>query len=153
MSCPNKCDLSYAEVFCLRNLCRMPQCKAINCKNKHQKGGKSFFLIPDPKKSEANRSLCKKWIDLLRNDKLNINTFVSNSSRVVCEDHFAPDSFVDPYSNSVATSLNFKPTRKILKPGALPVYVDTYPKKEKTRQSTKTLMQKRHDTQVKTPRT
>ena len=129
----------------------MPQCQAINCKNKPQKGGKSFFQIPDPRKSpkKVNRALCKKWIDLLRNDKLDINNFVSNKSRVVCEDHFHPDSFTDPYSNSVAASLSFKPTRKSLKPGSLPVLVEAHPKKEKTRQSTTSLLKKRQDAQVK----
>ena len=128
----------------------MPQCQAINCKNKQQKGGKSFFHIPDPRKSpkKVNRALCKKWIDLLRNDKLDINNFVSNRGRVVCEDHFLPESFTDPYSNAVAASLNFKPTRKSLKPGALPVLVDHQPRREKTRQSTTSLMKKRQDAQV-----
>ena len=72
---------------------KMPQCQAINCSNKQGKGGKSFFQIPHPQKSKAHRALCKKWIELLRNDKLSIETFVNNKSRVVCEDHFPPESF------------------------------------------------------------
>ena len=34
--------------------------------------GRVFFQIPDPRKSKFHRVLCKKWLDLLRNDKLYI---------------------------------------------------------------------------------
>ena len=59
------------------------------------------------------------------------------------------DSFTDPFSNSVAASLSFKPTRKSLKPGSLPVLVEAHLKKEKTGHSTTSLLKKRQDAQVK----
>ena len=126
----------------------MPQCQAINCSNKQGKGGKSFFQIPHPQKSKAHRALCKKWIEILRNDKLSIETFVNNKNRVVCEDHFPPESFEGVFASSVAGSLSFFPKRKQLKPYALPTLVQAYAREEKTRRSTNELLKKRHEAQV-----
>lgn len=122
--------------------------KCLNCANKQGKGGKSFFQIPHPQKSKAHRALCKKWIELLRNDKLSVETFVNNKSRVVCEDHFRPESFEGVFSSSVAGSLSFFPKRKQLKPNALPTLVKTYAREENKRHSTNELLKKRHNAQV-----
>lgn len=54
---------------------------------------KVFFEIPDPRKSTEKRKLCKLWINHLRNDKLNIETFQWSKSRVVCQDHFTENCF------------------------------------------------------------
>ena len=127
----------------------MPQCQAINCSNRQHRGGKSFFQIPDPRKSKFHRALCKKWLDLLRNDKLCISNFVGNKSRVVCEDHFLPDCFEGVFSNSVAASLNFKHKRKQLKPDALPtiVHVNTDTSQAHSRRSSDQI-KKRREAQV-----
>ena len=98
-----------------------------------------FFQIPDPRKSKFHHKLCKKWLDLLRNDKLCISNFVGNKSCVVCQDHFLQDCFEGVFSNIVVASLNFKHKRKQLKLDALPTIIhinkDTY-RQEHSRRST-----------------
>ena len=71
----------------------MPSCQAFNCTNEKGKCKKRFFLNPDPTKSTVKRRLCKQWINNLKNGKLRFETFIFNSSKVVCKDHFTADSF------------------------------------------------------------
>ena len=99
----------------------MPSCQAINCTNTKGKCSKSFFEIPDPSKSAQKGKLCKLWIHHLRNDKLNIESFVWSKSRVVCEDHFEDSCF---HRSTLAGSLGFKASKPRLKPGAIPTIVN-----------------------------
>ena len=127
----------------------MPSCQAINCTNTRGKCQKSFFEIPDPLKSTEKRRLCKKWIDHLRNDKLNIETFVWSKSRVVCDDHFEENCFET--SPTIAMSPGFK-VKPILKEGAIPTIVKSGPgidRRVKERKSSQALLEKRKKAQVK----
>ena len=131
----------------------MPSCHAINCTNfKGKVKGKSFFHFPNPELSRGHKALCKKWIDNLRNAKLDINSFKFSASKVVCEDHFTKDSFVTSYTSEAAHLVNFKPRRKDLKKDAVPTLVDTGRGPlacEKARASTQSLQKKRRDAQVR----
>lgn len=101
----------------------MPQCQAIFCQNKTGNCKKSFFQIPDPTKSAEHTKLCRKWLENLKNGKLNIETFKAHRKFVVCEDHFTKECFDGIYSNSVASSLSFLHKRKSLKKNAVPTLV------------------------------
>ena len=125
----------------------MPSCQAINCTNERGKCAKSFFEIPDPRKSTEKRKLCKLWIDHLRNDKLNIETFEWSKSRVVCQDHFT-ENCVE--RNTIAESLGFK-TKLTLKPGSVPTIVKPCPGVKhhaQERHPSKQLPEKRRKAQV-----
>ena len=100
----------------------MPSCQAFNCTNEKGKCGKSFFVIPNPTTSTEKRRVCKQWINNLKNVKLKFETFIFNSNKVVCEDHFTADSYD---RNLVAESLNFKPKKKRLLPTAVPTLINT----------------------------
>ncbi|CAG2223256.1 unnamed protein product [Mytilus edulis] len=126
----------------------MPSCQAINCTNTKGRCDKSFFEIPDPKKSAEKRKQCKLWIDHLRNDKLNMETFQWSKSRVVCQDHFEQNCFD---RNLMAESLGFKGTLK-LKPGSVPTIVKPGPgvrHEKQDRHSTHQLLEKRKKAQLR----
>ncbi|XP_071139791.1 uncharacterized protein [Mytilus edulis] len=126
----------------------MPSCQSINCTNTKGRCDKSFFEIPDPKKSAEKRKQCKLWIDHLRNDKLNMDTFQWSKSRVVCQDHFEQNCFD---RNLMAESLGFKGTLK-LKPGSVPTIVKPGPgvrHEKQDRHSTHQLIEKRKKAQLR----
>lgn len=100
----------------------MPACQAFNCTNKQGECSKSFFVIPNPAKDAASKRRCKQWITNLKNGKLCFETYVYNTKKLVCEDHFTPDCFE---RNLVAESLNFFPRCKKLKPDAVPTLINT----------------------------
>lgn len=130
----------------------MPACQAFNCTNKQGECSKSFFVIPNPAKDAASKRRCKQWITNLKNGKLCFETYVYNTKKLVCEDHFTLDCFE---RNLVAESLNFFPRCKKLKPDAVPTLINTT-KGKKGQESKKTarsnylkLQQKRERAKVR----
>lgn len=109
-------------------------------------------MIPNPAKDAASKRRCKQWITNLKNGKLCFETYVFNTKKLVCEDHFTPDCFE---RNHVAESLNFFPRCKKLKPDAVPTLINTS-KGKKGQESKKTarsnylkLQQKRERAKVR----
>lgn len=129
----------------------MPQCQAIFCTNRSGNCKKSFFQFPDPEKGTDERRLCKKWIENLKNGKLQIETFRAHRGLVVCEDHFSQDSFDGSFSSTVAASLSFAHKRKMLKKGAVPTLVGTKQQQSnaESRKSAESLSIKRRKAQLK----
>ncbi|XP_041460349.1 uncharacterized protein LOC121411610 isoform X1 [Lytechinus variegatus] len=109
----------------------MPLCQVKGCGNRSgHLFNKSMFCIPDPIKQ---RDRCEKWLNFLGREKLlPIEAYESlhNRSRVVCEDHFAPESYeVDMR----AKIMGYKP-RKKLKPDAVPTIAAVVePKKHRSK--------------------
>ena len=90
-------------------------CQAYGCSNKSGKGKKrSFFQIPNP---DIERERCAKWINNIGTDKFYVKTYKFNANRVVCEDHFEQQCFEDDVRAKV---MGYAPTRKLLKPDAVP---------------------------------
>ena len=107
----------------------MPQCKAFGCFNERSKIKKSFFNFPRPDCSVQARNTCQAWLLNLKNASLprKIDDYVWKRADLVCEDHFAPDSFDrinGTFASELAKSLNYR-QKKRLKPGAVPTIVNT----------------------------
>ena len=107
----------------------MPQRKAFGCFNERSKIKKSFFNCPRPDCSVQARNTCQAWLLNLRNASLpkKIDDYVWKRADLVCEDHFAPDSFDQingTFVSELAKSLNYR-QKKRLKPDAVPTIVNT----------------------------
>ena len=108
----------------------MPQCKAFGCFNERSKIKKRFFNFPRPDCSVQVRNTCQAWLLNLRNASLprKIDDYVWKRADLVCEDHFAPDSFNrinnGTLASELAKSLNYR-LKKRLKPDAVPTIVST----------------------------
>ena len=107
----------------------MPQCKAFGCFNERSKIKKSFFNFPRPDCSVQARNTCQAWLLNLKNASLprKIDDYVWKRADLVCEDHFAPDSFDrinGTFASELAKSLNYR-QKKRLKPDAVPTIVNT----------------------------
>lgn len=50
-------------------------------------------MIPNPTKDAASKRRCKQWITNLKNGMLCFETYVYNTRKLVCEDHFTRDYF------------------------------------------------------------
>lgn len=99
----------------------MPQCQAFGCKNLrgclNEKGEKiTCFAIPDPAKSKESYEQCRMWIRAIGTDKFNHKKYKYHRDRVVCEQHFTSECFLDDMK---ARLMGTKP-RKRLKPGSVP---------------------------------
>ncbi|XP_071836473.1 uncharacterized protein [Apostichopus japonicus] len=99
----------------------MPQCQAFGCKNLrgclNEKGEKiTCFAIPDPAKSKESYEQCRMWIRAIGTDKFNHKKYKYHRDRVVCEQHFTSECFLDDMK---ARIMGTKP-RKRLKPGSVP---------------------------------
>ena len=129
----------------------MPECQAFNCTNIRGKAKTSFHQFPNPQESRAEKARCRRWIENLKNGKLNIDTIGFDPKRVVCGEHFTRDSFTGFLASHVADSLGFKPRRRLLKPDAVPTIVSIGSGgsiEQKRRTSTESMLKKRRDAQV-----
>lgn len=50
-------------------------------------------MIPNPTKDAASKRRCKQWITNLKNGMFCFETYVYNTRKLVCEDHFTRDYF------------------------------------------------------------
>ena len=108
----------------------MPQCKAFRCVNQQGKGKvkKSFFRFPNPERSTEDRKTCQKWLDNLKNHSLprKVDDYLWKRAHLVCEDHFAPDSFEHikgAFASELADSLNYLQVKR-LRRDAVPTIVN-----------------------------
>ena len=128
----------------------MPECQAFNCVNIRGKAKTSFHQFSNPNESRTEKARCRRWIEVLRNAKLNADAIGVDPSRyVVCGEHFSSDSFTGFLASKVAGSLGYKPRQRLLRPDAVPTIVSVGDADgPKIRASTELMLKKRRDAQV-----
>ena len=109
-------------------LCKMPECQAFGCVNRRgEEGagkGKRYYVIPDGKRFPEKRELSQKWLNNIGTGHT-VNKFTFGKHKVVCENHFRPESFEVDFR----ASLMGEKERKILKSDAVPeVFIHRVPK-------------------------
>lgn len=81
----------------------MVVCTVVDCTSRSLQGGKHFFRFP--KENSKNIHIRKLWIQFTRRGK----SFDPKTS-VICEDHFAPDCFIQKKKGRLYLHKNSVPT-------------------------------------------
>ncbi|PIK42841.1 hypothetical protein BSL78_20311 [Apostichopus japonicus] len=74
----------------------MPQCQGcLNRRGEEGAGkGKRYYVIPDGKRFPEKRELAQKWLHNLGRGHT-VDKFTFGKHKVVCEDHFRPEAFLE----------------------------------------------------------
>ena len=93
---------------------KMVRCKAWSCNNRPEtdKVKRHYFTFPSEK---DDKSRLERWISNIGTNLM--ISQVKNPNSRVCSDHFHNDCFEE---NMMAKLLDYVPTKKKLKPGAVP---------------------------------
>ena len=103
---------------------RMPECQVHDCRLRRGRGdgkGISFFRIPDGSKPEY-REIAQKWLHFCGTGH-DVKTFKFTREKIVCENHFTPDCFVDDFHSKMARMRGEEPKHKALRADAVPTVV------------------------------